>query len=147
MGRRKIVVSDLVSSKEPLDVKIAKTFSTENIIKNFSKSNIDKFKRVIEHKNIQMILKEKALMKTINAFFENNLNTSITSEKAFMHRNTLNYRLDKIKRYTGLNLRLFEHALLFKNLILINNIIKASEETQRIRRAKIEPKTEDSLSK
>ena len=48
---------------------------------------------------------------TINKFFENNLNVSETSRKLFVHRNTLVYRLEKIKKLTGLDLREFDHAI------------------------------------
>lgn len=49
---------------------------------------------------------------TIQRFFENNLNVSETSRKLFVHRNTLVYRLEKIKKITGLDLREFDHASL-----------------------------------
>jgi len=100
-------------------------FSPENLISCFSQKNFEEYKNVIDHTNIQMVLKDAELMKTIYAFFENNLNTSVTSAKTFMHRNTLNYRLDKVKKYTGLNLKGFEHAVVFKNLIIINDLIKS----------------------
>ena len=135
MGRRKIVISDLVfEDNQPVYDNVVKLFDTEYVIKYFNKNNMERFRRVINHKNIQLILHDKALMNTIFAYFSNNLNTSNTSEKTFMHRNTLNYRLDKIKRYTGLNLRLFEHALLFKNLIIIDSIIKDASGEIKIRR-------------
>lgn len=51
---------------------------------------------------------------TINSFFANNLNGSETSRELFVHRNTLVYRLDKVQKNTGLNLRSFEDAVLFK---------------------------------
>ena len=44
-------------------------------------------------------------LETINRFFENNLNVSETSRKLYVHRNTLVYRLEKIKKITGLDLR------------------------------------------
>ena len=50
----------------------------------------------------------------INRFFENNLNVSETSRKLFVHRNTLVYRLEKIRKLTGLDLREFDHAITFK---------------------------------
>ena len=102
-------------------------FSPENLINCFSEKNYESYKKVIDHKNIQMILNDPELMETIYAFFENNLNTSVTSSKTFMHRNTLNYRLDKVEKLTGLNLKLFEHAIVFKNLIIINDMIKTFE--------------------
>ena len=51
---------------------------------------------------------------TINKFFENNLNVSETARKLFVHRNTLVYRLEKIKKLTGLDLREFDDAITFK---------------------------------
>ena len=49
---------------------------------------------------------------TIQKFFENNLNVSETSRRLFVHRNTLVYRLEKIKKITGLDLREFDHAII-----------------------------------
>ena len=51
---------------------------------------------------------------TIYKFFENNLNVSETARKLFVHRNTLVYRLEKIKKLTGLDLREFDDAITFK---------------------------------
>ena len=66
---------------------------------------------------------------TIQRFFENNLNVSETSRKLFVHRNTLVYRLEKIKKLTGLDLREFEDAIVFKVALMVkryltNNSIK-----------------------
>ena len=57
---------------------------------------------------------DKDVMFTINKFFENSLNVSETSRKLFVHRNTLVYRLDKVRRHTGLDLREFDDAIRFK---------------------------------
>lgn len=65
------------------------------------------------------ILKDKELVESINAFFKNNLNISETSRNAFLHRNTLLYRIDKIHKKTGLNVRKFDDALSFKLLSII----------------------------
>ena len=56
---------------------------------------------------------------TINRFFENNLNVSETSRKLYVHRNTLVYRLEKIKKITGLDLREFDHAIVFKVAMMV----------------------------
>ncbi len=61
---------------------------------------------------------------TIYSFFENNLNVSETSKKLFIHRNTLVYRLEKIKRLTGLDLRKFEDAIIFKIAIMVKKYLK-----------------------
>ena len=63
--------------------------------------------------NIPSELDEEALT-TINKFFENNLNVSETSRQLFVHRNTLVYRIEKIQKSTGLDLRNFDDALTFK---------------------------------
>ncbi len=61
---------------------------------------------------------EETLM-TINKFFENSLNVSETSRQLFIHRNTLVYRLDKIQKTTGLDLRVFEDAITFKIALMV----------------------------
>lgn len=56
---------------------------------------------------------------TINRFFENNLNISETARQLFLHRNTLNYRLDKIEKITGLDVKNFEDAMTFKIALMV----------------------------
>ena len=63
---------------------------------------------------------------TIQRFFENNLNVSETSRKLFVHRNTLVYRLEKIKKLTGLDLREFEDAIVFKVALMVQKYLNAS---------------------
>lgn len=63
---------------------------------------------------------------TIQKFFDNNLNVSETSRKLFVHRNTLVYRLEKIKKITGLDLREFDHAIIFKIALMVNKYLKAN---------------------
>ncbi|MCL2638338.1 MAG: helix-turn-helix domain-containing protein [Oscillospiraceae bacterium] len=62
---------------------------------------------------------------TIQRFFENNLNVSETSRKLFVHRNTLVYRLDKIRKLTGLDLREFDHAIIFKIALMVKKYLSA----------------------
>lgn len=62
---------------------------------------------------------------TIQRFFENNLNVSETSRKLFVHRNTLVYRLDKIKKLTGLDLRQFDHAIIFKIALMVRKYLSS----------------------
>ena len=64
---------------------------------------------------------------TINKFFENNLNVSETSRKLFVHRNTLVYRLEKIKKLTGLDLRQFDHAIVFKVALMVRKYLTSRE--------------------
>ena len=60
---------------------------------------------------------------TIQRFFENSLNVSETSRKLFVHRNTLVYRLEKIKKLTGLDLREFEDAIVFKEALMVKRYL------------------------
>ena len=57
---------------------------------------------------------------TINKFFENDLNVSETSRQLFVHRNTLVYRLEKIYKLTGLDLRKFDQAIVFKVAMMVH---------------------------
>ncbi len=69
---------------------------------------------------------DEETIQTIYKFFENNLNVSETSRQLFVHRNTLVYRLDKIERLTGLDLRNFDDAVIFKVAILVNKYLHAN---------------------
>ena len=73
--------------------------------------------------NIPMDLDEETL-NTLNKFFENNLNVSETSRQLFVHRNTLVYRIEKIQKSTGLDLRSFDDALTFKIALMVVNYMK-----------------------
>ena len=70
---------------------------------------------------------EETLM-TINKFFENSLNVSETSRQLYIHRNTLVYRLDKLQKTTGLDLRVFEDAITFKIALMVVKYMKYMEE-------------------
>ena len=61
---------------------------------------------------------------TINKFFENNLNVSETSRQLFIHRNTLVYRIEKLQKATGLDIRTFDDALTFKIAMMVVNYMK-----------------------
>ncbi len=62
---------------------------------------------------------DEETLATINKFFENNLNVSETSRQLYIHRNTLVYRLDKLQKSTGLDLRVFEDAITFKIALMV----------------------------
>lgn len=71
------------------------------------------------------VLDQETLL-TILKFFENNLNVSETARKLFVHRNTLVYRLEKIKKLTGLDLREFEDAIVFKVALMVRKYLSAN---------------------
>ena len=67
---------------------------------------------------------------TVNKFFENNLNVSETSRQIYIHRNTLVYRLDKLQKLTGLDLRSFDDAIVFKITLMVNQYVKYREDRE-----------------
>lgn len=67
---------------------------------------------------------DEETISTINKFFENNLNVSETSRQLYIHRNTLVYRLDKLEKSTGLDLRKFEDAITFKIAMMVVKYMK-----------------------
>ncbi len=70
---------------------------------------------------------DEETLSTINKFFENSLNVSETSRQLFIHRNTLVYRLDKLQKNTGLDLRVFEDAITFKIALMVSKYMKYIE--------------------
>ena len=70
---------------------------------------------------------DEETLTTINKFFENSLNVSETSRQLFIHRNTLVYRLDKLQKSTGLDLRVFEDAITFKIALMVVKYMKYME--------------------
>ena len=111
-------------------IDVGKVFDTEKSIINYENLGIgrliyqlpttlcDIFLTEVFKKNSIDSLDQETLF-TINKFFENNLNVSETSRKLFVHRNTLVYRLEKIKKLTGLDLRQFDHAIVFKVALMV----------------------------
>ena len=69
---------------------------------------------------------DQEIVFTIQKFFENNLNVSETSRQLYVHRNTLVYRLDKIQKITGLDLRIFDEAIIFKVAMMVNKYLQSN---------------------
>ena len=119
-------------------IEVGKVFDTEKSIINYENLGIgrliyqlpttlcDIFLSEVFKKNSIDTLDQETLF-TINKFFENNLNVSETSRKLFVHRNTLVYRLEKIKKLTGLDLRQFDHAIVFKVALMVRKYLSSRE--------------------
>ena len=119
-------------------IEVGKVFDTEKSISNYEKLGIGRliyqlpttlceiFLSEVFKKNSIDSLDQETLF-TINKFFENNLNVSETSRKLFVHRNTLVYRLEKIKKLTGLDLRQFDHAIVFKVALMVRKYLSSRE--------------------
>ena len=70
---------------------------------------------------------DEETMNTINKFYENNLNVSETSRQLFVHRNTLVYRIEKLQKSTGLDIRVFDDALTLKIALMVVSYMKYLE--------------------
>lgn len=70
---------------------------------------------------------DEEILTTVQKFFENNLNISETARKLFIHRNTLVYRIEKVQKATGLDMRVFEDALTFNIALMVVNYLKYVE--------------------
>ena len=118
-------------------LEVGKVFDTEKTIISYNNLGIARLiyqlpttlcetflKEVFKRGSIENLDQETLF--TIQRFFENNLNVSETSRKLFVHRNTLVYRLEKIKKITGLDLREFDHAIIFKIALMVNKYLKSN---------------------
>ena len=115
---------------------VGKVFETEKNVVSYENLGIgrliyqlpttlcDMFLQEVFKKGSLESLDRETLM-TIQCFFENNLNVSETSRKLFVHRNTLVYRLEKIRKLTGLDLREFEHAITFKVALMVKKYLNS----------------------
>ncbi len=129
-------IRDLARSykEAQMAIDVGKVFETERSIINYDNLGIGRliyqlpitlcevFLEEVFKKNPIDALDQETLF-TINKFFENNLNVSETARKLFVHRNTLVYRLEKIKKLTGLDLREFDDAITFKVALMVKKYL------------------------
>lgn len=117
-------------------IEVGKVFETEKNIISYENLGIGRLIYQLPTTLCEMFLQEvfkkgslesldRETLMTIQCFFENNLNVSETSRKLFVHRNTLVYRLDKIRKLTGLDLREFEHAITFKVALMVKKYLNS----------------------
>ena len=129
-------VKELARSYKDAQValEVGKVFDTEKTVINYENLGIGRLIYQLPTTLCEMFLQEvfkrgslesldRETLQTIHAFFDNNLNVSETSRKLFVHRNTLVYRLEKIKKLTGLDLREFDHAITFKVALMVKKYL------------------------
>lgn len=115
-------------------IEVGKVFDTEKYVINYENLGIGRLIYQLPTTLCEMFLQEvfkknpidaldKETLFTIHKFFENNLNVSETARKLFVHRNTLVYRLEKIKKLTGLDLREFDDAITFKVALMVKKYL------------------------
>jgi len=129
-------IKDLARSYKEAQValEVGKVFDTEKNIISYENLGIGRLIYQLPTTLCEMFLQEvfkngsldaldRETLMTIHCFFENNLNVSETSRKLFVHRNTLVYRLEKIRKLTGLDLREFDHAITFKVALMVKRYL------------------------
>ena len=129
-------IKDLARSfkEAQVAIEVGKVFDTEKNIISYENLGIGRLIYQLPTTLCEMFLQEvfkkgslesldRETLMTIQCFFENNLNVSETSRKLFVHRNTLVYRLEKIRKLTGLDLREFEHAITFKVALMVKKYL------------------------
>ena len=102
------------SKDKTLSSKSAFNYYIDFSLEKLSLDEIAEMGEKLFTKEIMSVFTDKELIQTVESFFDNDLNLSETSRNAFLHRNTLVYRLEKIKKLTGLNVRKFNDAISFK---------------------------------
>ena len=120
-------------------LEVGKIFYAEKIIVPYNNLGIGRLIYQLPIPLCQMFMKEvfgeklpdtfdDETLTTINKFFENNLNVSETSRQLYVHRNTLVYRLEKLQKSTGLDIRVFDDALTFKIAMMVVSYMKYMEQ-------------------
>ena len=99
-----------------------KEFLLPDILLKLPASTVQKFKNEYIDSDLSQVLNDETLIETAEVFMSESLNISETARAMYVHRNTLMYRLDKIEKETGLNIRNFIDAVTFRILELINKI-------------------------
>lgn len=102
---------------ESMQEKIKEVFSTSFIFRCEAYKNLTIYNDIFIDPAISKLLKNEDIVKTAKIFLENDLNLSKASKTWFLHRNTMIYRLDKIKSILGLDIRKFEDAVRFANML------------------------------
>ncbi len=141
IGTTVVGVKDLARSFKEAQVSldVARVFDSEKNIVSYDNLGIARLIYQLPTTLCDMFLNEvfkrgsidtldQETLFTIQKFFENNLNVSETSRKLFVHRNTLVYRLEKIKKLTGLDLREFDDAIVFKVALMVRKYLDSNPE-------------------
>lgn len=139
IGTTVVGIRDLSRSLKEAQValEVGKVFDTEKDIVSYDNLGIARLIYQLPTTLCEMFLQEvfkrgsidsldQETLFTIQRFFENNLNVSETSRKLFVHRNTLVYRLEKIKKFTGLDLREFDDAIVFKVALMVKKYLDSN---------------------
>lgn len=101
-----------------------KEFIMVKMLEDLPKYKISEYLEMLLDPSARDIFDDKEMINTAEEFFENSLNVSETARKLYLHRNTLNYRLDKIEKSTGLNIRKIADAITFRMITIILKLVR-----------------------
>lgn len=140
IGTAVVGIRDLAKSykEAQIAIEVGKAFDEDKHVVNYDNLGIGRLiyqlpttlcelflTEVFKNGSIDNLDRETLL--TIEKFFENNLNVSETSRQLYVHRNTLVYRLDKVQKLTGLDLRRLDHAIVFQVAMMVKKYLNASQ--------------------
>ena len=95
------------------------------MLEDVPKSRLKEYTEQFRVSRAEEVLEDREMSATAEAFLESSLNLSETARNLFMHRNTLTYRLDKIERITGLDIRKFSDAVTFRVITILYRLLRA----------------------
>lgn len=101
-----------------------KDFVLIKMLEDLPKYKLNEYLELLTESSAREIFSDSEMTDTAEEFLENSLNVSETSRKLFLHRNTLTYRLDKIERATGLNIRKFSDAVIFRLITVLSKLVR-----------------------
>lgn len=101
-----------------------KQYILYKILEDLPKQKLTEYMELLGDPGAENVFSDKEMVETAEEFLENSLNQSETARKLYLHRNTLTYRLDKIEKATGLNIRNFSDAVTFRLITVIRELGK-----------------------
>ena len=113
---------DSINSKG--DVHSFKEYMLIKMLEDLPKYKLNEYLEMLMDTGAKEIFADEEMTNTAEEFLENSLNVSETARKLYLHRNTLTYRLDKIEKATGLNIRKFSDAVTFRLITILSKLVR-----------------------
>ena len=101
-----------------------KEYVLVKMLEDLPKYKLNEYLETLLESGASGIFSDQEMTNTAEEFLENSLNISETSRNLYLHRNTLTYRLDKIEKMTGLNIRKFSDAVTFRLITILSRLVR-----------------------
>ena len=115
-------MSNALNSKG--EIHTFKEYMLIKMLEDIPKYKLNEYLEILLDSSTKEIFTDDEMLNTAEEFLENSLNVSETSRKLYLHRNTLTYRLDKIEKGAGLNIRKFSDAVTFRLITILSKLVK-----------------------